>query len=1364
MGFGQYLGIAGTVVGAIAGGVIGYFAGGQVVQGAMIGASLGGAAGGVAGSVFFPEKPDVKSTPPPQPRENRVQVSSYGAMIPEVEGVKRFAGNILWAGPTVETVRRSRHRQDGVRYYENELIYTRTLVILFCKGPISGISRVWVDHETFVDFRDAGGAYFPPAAGELAQANIDASDKLADQYFRIYYGTEDQLPDPTYEAGVGAGRAPAFRGWCYMVFPDFPVGRFGTLPNIEAELVSGASTASENTEILLASANDLNRRGTHEFTPDGNFVGVTTTTVTDFGGWSGQQGSVQLFNKFSKQVIAAGPLILPQLGSGRSINGNSLPSYPPGYAGASRVISGWAVDPVTGQLWVGWSIYYYNSPTPSGTIVGQEMVFQVYSSPGGTLQRQWSEYSSGWSGLYSPSFYFVGDYLWIRFGIYSGGYYGHFQKRSRDGANVLKSFTRISVQAAPGGAIRSWDCGASSTDGEYFYAWADLPPYGPIRFKPDDIIITGNTGYLYESVGNFTYLENRYSGDWPVSWAGWWPPAGSSNAAYDFQAFEDRYFLSPTRWVNPSYRIYVKNPAHPDGFADSSADADGVRKRSTVAEQVANLAVVFSKYCQAAGLSESEVAATALASDSVLGYGITRQTPARTIIEPLMLPFQFDVGEIDWQLKAVKRGAASVVTIPDADLAAVPYGAQPIDRVTETREQDIELPTHLTLTYEDKNRDYDLASQNAVRVDRPHYVPMTISSPLVLTATLAKRAAEVALASYHLGRRRFKFQTGPKYIEYAPTDVVTVAGKDMRVTSVAWRDGVVEFTALAEEGGSYTSAAQAQDIGYSLPDLSRYSYIPFCLLVELPSLSPLHNNAGLYAAMYGLAASFRGGTLQRSTDGGANYSDVAYFGATPAVAGACTGVLGAGLENVLDHTAALTVDLAASGGVLASASDDELAGGANLAAVGSGNAWEILQFKTATLGSGNAYTLTGLVRGLYGTARFIGAHGQGENFIKLNGLTGIQNIGVDVAAIGSEYLYRELNPDGLSGSIKTFTSQGIGLKPYPVSAVTGTRNASGDLLISWKRGDRYEFTIPELQDYLESEPQSEAALDFEVDIIHPLSGAVVRTLAAGANESVTYTAAQIAADAYLKKRVDDGCSGSFAANFLDKSYVGSASFSGGRLRLTNTNGTNGAGANAEVNRSIARSGSLFVGFTVHPKGYVANTPFGPNDFCVMVVKSSPAYNYTWAVQAHPEIGVGNNSALSVHFFDTGAGGYQIYLYQRVSGTNTLLASIVPAVLDWHAAATSLTWKIDFANHTVSLYAGATLLVNAVAFSSSIDAQLTSNVAVVFHMDEYSSSSGIVGEFDDIKIYDASAGPFPVACDVYQKSAAIGRGLPARAYV
>jgi hypothetical protein len=147
-----------------------------------------------------------------------------------------------------------------------------------------------------------------------------------------------------------------------------------------------------------------------------------------------------------------------------------------------------------------------------------------------------------------------------------------------------------------------------------------------------------------------------------------------------------------------------------------------------VAEQSANLASTFSGFCLQAGLAAEDISCATLSGDSILGYGVMRQTPARSCIEPLLLPYAFDVAEIDWQLKAVKRGGASVVTIPDAELAAAPYGSEPVDRLVETREQDIELPTRLTLTYEDKARDYDLASQNAVRVDRPAEVPMNIAA------------------------------------------------------------------------------------------------------------------------------------------------------------------------------------------------------------------------------------------------------------------------------------------------------------------------------------------------------------------------------------------------------------------------------------------------------------------------------------------------------------------------------------------------------------------------------------------------------------------------------------------------------------
>lgn len=237
MALGQYTGMIGTVVGAIIGGVIGsYFPGVGTYAGASIGGALGGAVGGVVGSVFFPEKGEINAPPPPQPHETRQQISTYGAAIPVQYGSGRMSGNIIRMSPVVETVTRSRHRQNGVRYYEMVKTYAATFAMCFCEGPVPGVARIWVNGKIFADFRDPNGPYYPSGSTGLASANLDTSIARSETFFSIYLGSETQAADSALVALFGAAAVPAYRGRCYIVFRDFPVGEYSGIPHIEIEV------------------------------------------------------------------------------------------------------------------------------------------------------------------------------------------------------------------------------------------------------------------------------------------------------------------------------------------------------------------------------------------------------------------------------------------------------------------------------------------------------------------------------------------------------------------------------------------------------------------------------------------------------------------------------------------------------------------------------------------------------------------------------------------------------------------------------------------------------------------------------------------------------------------------------------------------------------------------------------------------------------------------------------------------------------------------------------------------------------------------------------------------------------------------
>ena len=260
MAFGQYLGYIWGGVTGIVGGVIGFIYGGPAgaAYGFSIGYSLGSLWGGFIGETFWPEKTDLNFAPPPDPCENRVQISTWGAPIPIQYGSGRMAGNIIYMSDIVETIDRSRHRQDGVRYYEMVKTYTATFAIAFFDGTVQpeGIARIWMNNKVIADFRDPG-LYHGGYEG-LQSVNLETTIARSLVYFTIYYGSEYQSCDPSLEGLMTASEepwsdswgdswgscwgtvspfstSPAYRGVCYIVFKDFPVGEFSGVPTIEIE-------------------------------------------------------------------------------------------------------------------------------------------------------------------------------------------------------------------------------------------------------------------------------------------------------------------------------------------------------------------------------------------------------------------------------------------------------------------------------------------------------------------------------------------------------------------------------------------------------------------------------------------------------------------------------------------------------------------------------------------------------------------------------------------------------------------------------------------------------------------------------------------------------------------------------------------------------------------------------------------------------------------------------------------------------------------------------------------------------------------------------------------------------------------------
>lgn len=198
---------------AAAGAAIGGAAlGTGIVAFGMSGVAIGWAAGSMLGSMLQ-KGPNQQG---PRLGDLRVSGTEYGQPIPWVSGSPRIAGQIVWASRKREIANTQKVGKGGGGSRVTTYTYEVDLLVLLTENEIAGVSRIWSNGElVYGGGRSKSGTW----AG-----------------LTIYNGTDTQMPDPTYEAAVGAGNAPAYRGRGYVVIRSLQLGQSGQIPNLTFEI------------------------------------------------------------------------------------------------------------------------------------------------------------------------------------------------------------------------------------------------------------------------------------------------------------------------------------------------------------------------------------------------------------------------------------------------------------------------------------------------------------------------------------------------------------------------------------------------------------------------------------------------------------------------------------------------------------------------------------------------------------------------------------------------------------------------------------------------------------------------------------------------------------------------------------------------------------------------------------------------------------------------------------------------------------------------------------------------------------------------------------------------------------------------
>lgn len=1063
----------GQIIGGVVGAVIGFVGTGfnpvGAFQGAAIGASIGAA-------LDPPKGPTVEG---PRLQDKGVQTSTYGTSMPRVYGTIGGSGNItqIENNQLKETVRKQKQggKGGGSSTTTRTYSYSATFQLSLCEGPIAGVRRIWCSDKLIYN------------AGSDDLETIIASNQAASG-FRIYLGTDDQMPDPRYEAEYGVGNVSAHRGEAYIAFYDFQLADYSNTlqaAQFKVEIVNSITLSNEymfsyigsviNTS--LASPRPSNMHGTNLESYFCTFDGGTGGN----GGLhvftrSGVRRDIDYFSEYSP--IAPSEVFRPD----RTLSSDTL--------------EGWFYQDSGDQdhfyIRQSGSTKYYQSILAiesNKRMIERSGFFWMRYGPSGTPDLSSLEFADGGDTTdgqiiasatipFTPAYCIAG---------------------LSDGRLARCSFSMIYPASSAVVGFGIMDRSLSVIDSGSFVI------NRPDNTTAQDFLGSLSFGYvddlgiMYVVFGqDFTGVDLQDGRFFYFSF-----DTSTGNLVSDVQPL-----FHPTRVEFEPELVSVKDGLMIVGDTTIAIPTCGVVSYAIAIQgnQPAQLSdIVNSEVSRSSLLGVSDIS-TVLISENVRGYRVNGGS-LRSAIEPLQAAFPFDVRQHGYQIQFLPRGQPSVVTIPWEDLGATD-GDRATDIIQQSREMDSQLPARTTIKYLDAAREYAIAEQYSERLNTEAINRVDRQLPLVLTADEAAGVSEVLNFLPWLERTDAAFTLPPTYRYLEPGDVVTVETQDatyeFRLTEInETPSGFLEVKARPNRAALYTSEATGSEgvpptgtIGLAGPSL----FVP----LDIPVVDEtLQDDPGFVGVMTGTTNGWPGALSVRSNDGGQTWTDLQAYN-TKASIGSARETLSASTGTMIDQST-ITVDMVS--GTLESITKDQMLSGINYAAYGLDGRWEILRFQNATLQVDGSYLVSHFVRGDRGTEWATGLHAAGDYFVLLDDPDNAF-IGSPVESIALERLYRGVTSGASIDSAVdvSFTYQGVNLECLSPVYASGTRDGSSNFTGTFTRRSRLSSSWWTTGT---EAPLGETTQSYEIDV---MNGSTVERTITAVTPTFTYSAADQTTD------------------------------------------------------------------------------------------------------------------------------------------------------------------------------------------------------------------------------------------------------------
>lgn len=486
------------------------------------------------------------------------------------------------------------------------------------------------------------------------------------------------------------------------------------------------------------------------------------------------------------------------------------------------------------------------------------------------------------------------------------------------------------------------------------------------------------------------------------------------------------------------------------------------------------LALVVASLLEKAGLRPGDYDVSAL-TGIVDGYIVQEQTTIRHTLEQLTAIFLFDIVESDGILKCVPRQQKSALDIPYQHL--VPTQNKDIQDLVEiTYAHELALPQKITVNYLDRPFNYNPVNQSAARSTVNTINHITLQLAMVLSASQARRIADIMLYNAWQERIQFSCILPPQYAYIEPGDVITLSMHDtqhtIRVTKTDnERNGLLRIYGVASDISIYSQYNHIEDTPYTqkTPTPIADTYL---LCIDAPPLpAPYNNSQKLLMATAPNSSEWSGAVIYSAQ----NNDQYALLESTKhkATFGAAITTLNTG--KFVSWDSVNTVDIILTSGILDSKDKLSVLNGSNAAILGN----ELIQFRHAKLVSEHTYRLSMLLRGRQGTEWAIPLHQEGENFVLLS--PSLLSITMANHMIGKDRLYKAVS---IGKSLATtqeqsFQYKACNLKPLSPVHLKSRRDDNGNIHITWVRRAR---TDNDWRDHVDV-PLDEQIEAYEIDII-----------------------------------------------------------------------------------------------------------------------------------------------------------------------------------------------------------------------------------------------------------------------------------------